>query len=375
MECAQRSVEEAVRCVNEQLEALQGEHARLQSQHANLQSEHAELQEKYRAEADSWRQFKVWWHSAVEKKRSTRQTSSQRESASGSSTSPAAPSGEERRHKAHASVEDIAVLERVGLDCRDNAAAHVGEASTWMPVSAVKRREEEGRPFKKPRSSVKTESSSPHRLPLEEIGNRSTPSTHARDVVSPIAKEAGDREVLQEALKRERRRKIQDLKQDPLKHKGRGRYSTGLSTSDQAGKTINDEFEIDKERNGNVGFLHKQVVRDKRERKQMHAHDCECCSEWYKAVGEAPLRRFQDPRSVQACGELGEQDGEGKRQAHRQQISRHRAYGPPASTPPYFWELAFPDTQKQQEVNQLAREEHEKKRDQIAKDPRYKRRS
>lgn len=42
-------------------------------------------------------------------------------------------------------------------------------------------------------------------------------------------------------------------------------------------KTINQEFEIDPEQNFGVGYQFSEVVRDRAQRKRMHAFDCECC--------------------------------------------------------------------------------------------------
>lgn len=107
-------------------------------------------------------------------------------------------------------------------------------------------------------------------------------------------------------------------------------------------KTINAEFEVDPERNGGAAFPHKDVVRNKAERQRMYAFDCACCAEvsplllerhawnadtirqWYEAVGPGVTDAERDAAH----------------QAHLQQTSRHRAYGPPSSTPPAYWCVA-----------------------------------
>jgi DNA endonuclease activator SAE2/CtIP C-terminus len=42
-------------------------------------------------------------------------------------------------------------------------------------------------------------------------------------------------------------------------------------------KTINGEFEIDRDKNSGLGFQYDAVVRDKDERRGLEAGDCECC--------------------------------------------------------------------------------------------------
>lgn len=44
-----------------------------------------------------------------------------------------------------------------------------------------------------------------------------------------------------------------------------------------ASKTINGEFEIDKDKNGGLGFQYDAIVRNKDERRRLEAGDCECC--------------------------------------------------------------------------------------------------
>lgn len=41
--------------------------------------------------------------------------------------------------------------------------------------------------------------------------------------------------------------------------------------------TINAQFEINPSRNGGLSYKYDEVVRGKRDRRQMEAGDCECC--------------------------------------------------------------------------------------------------
>ncbi|KAG6895039.1 hypothetical protein C0992_003427 [Termitomyces sp. T32_za158] len=56
-------------------------------------------------------------------------------------------------------------------------------------------------------------------------------------------------------------------------YKGRGRYGKNAAPKD----TINAQFEINPSRNGGLNYKYDEVVRAKRDRKQMEAGDCECC--------------------------------------------------------------------------------------------------
>lgn len=54
--------------------------------------------------------------------------------------------------------------------------------------------------------------------------------------------------------------------------------------------------------------------------------------------------------------------------AHRQLISRHRHVWAPPATPPDYWTIEFPDTQKAAEINKRAADMHTNKRRRIEKE-------
>ncbi|KIJ27847.1 hypothetical protein M422DRAFT_270948 [Sphaerobolus stellatus SS14] len=161
---------------------------------------------------------------------------------------------------------------------------------------------------------------------------------------------------------------------DYMKYKGKGRYSNA-----HAADTINAEFEIDPEKNRGVKFQYDAVVRDKNERKQLEAGDCECCRDYYEAVGPVPPRLqaplWRSPSSSQQnrpCRykQVNDDDpftssatkAHGKEiEAHKREISRHRHNWAPTNTPPDFWKIGFPDTQEVQEINQRAADMHARK--------------
>ncbi|OBZ76376.1 hypothetical protein A0H81_03416 [Grifola frondosa] len=162
-------------------------------------------------------------------------------------------------------------------------------------------------------------------------------------------------------------------------YKGRGRYAADAHAGDT---TINALFKIDSAQNDGVGFQFDEVVRDKQRRRHLHAGDCECCRDYYEAIGplpprlQAPLWRSPEstPSKPSRASVRGKQQGanfdgdlaESSRQAaiaqHKGAISRHRQQWTRASTPPGYWDIGFPDTQQVSDINESAREMHERKR-------------
>ncbi|KAK0199617.1 hypothetical protein DFS33DRAFT_1363553 [Desarmillaria ectypa] len=136
--------------------------------------------------------------------------------------------------------------------------------------------------------------------------------------------------------------------------KGRGRYA-----KDSKEKTINETFAIDPKRNNGFDFQFDAVVRNKDERRQLHAGDCECCRDYYEGVGPLPKRLKQplwrSPKKNATPSPARRKKG----------ISRHRYNWAQGGTPPGYWDIGFPDTQEAKNINERAKEMHEKKRTEI----------
>ncbi|CAE6449063.1 unnamed protein product [Rhizoctonia solani] len=190
------------------------------------------------------------------------------------------------------------------------------------------------------------------------------------------------REEREAQLKTLRRKSGPQAVADYQQFKGRGRYAVAAKTGD---KTINSEFEINPAHNEGMAFEFDSVVRDKNERKKLTAGDCIACKEYYEAVGAmptrsgAPLWRSPPPEGAgpssrpHSCKHKGAGGGpsesvdvdmsEGTEVTTRKQaISRHRHKWVPASTPPDYWNIGFPDTQQVEEINRRAGELHNQKR-------------
>ncbi|CAO1635109.1 unnamed protein product [Parajaminaea phylloscopi] len=92
-------------------------------------------------------------------------------------------------------------------------------------------------------------------------------------------------EVSLKELRERRRLEMQELKSNPAKYRGRGRYSEGRRPGDKDVVSIAAAYEIIPHLNGGVAYEHRDVIRDKRTRRQMHAHDCPCCKDYWDTVG------------------------------------------------------------------------------------------
>ncbi|KAI0827288.1 DNA repair protein endonuclease SAE2/CtIP C-terminus-domain-containing protein [Trametes gibbosa] len=154
--------------------------------------------------------------------------------------------------------------------------------------------------------------------------------------------------------------------------KGRGRYGEEL----KAGKdTINALYELDPTNNNGVDFQYEEVVRDKQRRKHMHAGDCECCRDYYDAVGPLPARLraplWRSPESSPSKPSRRDSFGDVSAAAieeHKQAISRHRQHWARAKTPPGYWNIGFPDTQEVAAMNAEAARMHAQKRAMVAEE-------
>ncbi|KZO97726.1 hypothetical protein CALVIDRAFT_479636 [Calocera viscosa TUFC12733] len=176
--------------------------------------------------------------------------------------------------------------------------------------------------------------------------------------------------------------------------KGHGRYSGNLPKTGEEG--INTRFEIDKDKNNGMDYQYDSVVRNKETRRHMHGADCECCRDYYEAVGPLPLRlqpplwKSPSPRkkrklaiSPPGPAALSHQNGETRAaeavQSHKQEVSRHRQAWMRSNTPPDYWNIGFPTTQQVRAINRKAEEMHREKDREIELEAerggRYKRRS
>ncbi|KAG8682969.1 hypothetical protein FRC08_014603 [Ceratobasidium sp. 394] len=201
-----------------------------------------------------------------------------------------------------------------------------------------------------------------------------------RPALEPLQEES--REERDARLRALRRKSGPQVLADYQQYKGRGRYAAG--TSNSADKTINSEYEIDPTRNNGMAFEFDAVVRDKNERRKLNAGDCIACKEYYEAVGPMPKRaggplwrspppEGNQPSKAHTCkhhhaataGTSANAVEKEDATARKQAISRHRHNWAPASTPPGYWNIGFPDTQQVEDINRRAVELHQEKRNAI----------
>ncbi|KAJ7217745.1 DNA repair protein endonuclease SAE2/CtIP C-terminus-domain-containing protein [Mycena pura] len=151
-------------------------------------------------------------------------------------------------------------------------------------------------------------------------------------------------------------------------YKGRGRYANDGFGGNSG---INAQFGIDPAQNAGKDFQFDDVVRKREDRRRLEAGDCECCSNYYDAIGpmpnrlHAPLWRSPPSSSGEGkrCLRTGstETDGAAEIMSHKQAISRHRHRWARATTPPSYWNIGFPSTQEVVSINDKAREMHQHK--------------
>ncbi|KDQ23475.1 hypothetical protein PLEOSDRAFT_1114448 [Pleurotus ostreatus PC15] len=172
-------------------------------------------------------------------------------------------------------------------------------------------------------------------------------------------------------------------------YKGRGRYAQPAQSSGSS-KPINTLFAIDPKRNGGLDFQFEEVVKNKEDRKKLHAGDCECCRDYYEAVGPLPPRPqpplWRSPESTptaqrhRASSSNTSPDSRIKTiDRHKQAISRHRQQWVRGRTPPGYWNIGFPSTQEANDISNYAEDMHRRKQEEIEKEARkengrYKRR-
>ncbi|KAJ7785711.1 hypothetical protein B0H16DRAFT_1487726 [Mycena metata] len=153
--------------------------------------------------------------------------------------------------------------------------------------------------------------------------------------------------------------------------KGRGRYGKASAGDD----TINASYAIDPARNNGVDFQYDAVVRGKEDRRRMLGGDCECCRDYYEAVGPLPSRLQpplwrsppNSPEKNRPCRKTDGASGSRKADAaavasHKQDISRHRHNWAQGITPPDYWNIGFPSTQEAEKINERAAVIHQQKR-------------
>ncbi|TIB94795.1 hypothetical protein E3Q19_00158 [Wallemia mellicola] len=139
-----------------------------------------------------------------------------------------------------------------------------------------------------------------------------------------------------EALRKVRRKSDIDHKQNPYKNKGNGRYATSLPKSNE-NKSLNKIYPINPESNQGVAFKYKETVRKKSEREHMVGGDCLCCRDFWNSVGQDAA------------------------QEHKNRSSKHRSHWPRPKTPPGYWDVDFPSTQKIALNKEQARQMHKEK--------------
>ncbi|ODN73225.1 hypothetical protein L202_07783 [Cryptococcus amylolentus CBS 6039] len=136
---------------------------------------------------------------------------------------------------------------------------------------------------------------------------------------------------------------------------------------DQLLAQASDEYEINPNANEGAKFAFHDVKRKKEDRKHMHGGDCECCKGYYTSVGAMP--KFNQGPVWQDSNEP--EDEQHAMREHLNKSSRHRDTWVRAPTPPGYWDIGFPDTQRVQEHNQKADQMTREKEERIRREALY----
>lgn len=371
--------ENASRNMISSMKSMEDQVRLMKKSYVSLLERYNKLESDYSADKEKWKTFRDWWQEKMEHKKQLTQVSStftpaNRKSSNGIKQEDRSP---EKVASSNARVYALKNdTNRTNSPRDEDSNVTNSEAKILKDVGLPLRSQFKGRRIT---DIMPTPSRYGHFL------DSSSPADDRLKRTEKLAK----RSRLSEGSTRTspiRNVTTSDAKRGPLRETAVGN-SLGMTSSSKnhstekvsRPKTINQEYEINPEMNGNVSYLHKDVVRSKVKRKQMHAHDCECCQDYYNAVGPVAVRPFEDVRKADLYREDDENNhstkgSERQRQEHLQKISRHRDYGPPPSTPEGYWEIAYPDTQMRAEINRSADVADKKRREQMATDPRFRRR-
>ncbi|ETW78470.1 hypothetical protein HETIRDRAFT_324863, partial [Heterobasidion irregulare TC 32-1] len=134
--------------------------------------------------------------------------------------------------------------------------------------------------------------------------------------------------------------------------------------------TINAQYEINPDVNEKLDYQFDEVVRGRQARQRLHGTDCDCCRDYYEAVGplpprlSAPMWRSPSPSPARPAERQDAID------SHKQEISRHRQQWQRGNTPPDFWVIGFPDTQAASRINAQAEQMHKEKVEMVERETR-----
>ncbi|KAL7418522.1 hypothetical protein Q5752_006980 [Cryptotrichosporon argae] len=203
-----------------------------------------------------------------------------------------------------------------------------------------------------------------------------TPSIAVKTAPSPMAdgrsrtlkrdRSLLDFEGLSSAEKAKRKKELMRMPEVERKklyaaYKGKGRYTA----PEDLLPNVLDEYEIDPAKNDGARHQFHEVRRGRAERRQMHGTDCECCRDYYEAVGAVPRFNVAPRWRDNDEGDDGAEDHREGLVDHRNRVSRHREVWQKPPTPPEFWQIGFPTTQDVQAINAEADEMNRKREAQI----------
>lgn len=122
-----------------------------------------------------------------------------------------------------------------------------------------------------------------------------------------------------------------------------------------------ERIEVNPDQNGGIPYVYKETVRGEG-RKQLHGTDCDCCHGVSDALltGWCMLIRSQYLEYMVKHLPIEQRDAAIQKYLDRN--SRHRQQFESAQTPPEYWQMGFPDSQKVEKIRQEAEAQNEEKR-------------
>lgn len=242
---------------------VQRDYEEMHFEYTSLKKSYAHLQNQYEQDKDNWRQFTLWWRQAMERKRQSKEIRNHK--------NPLDPNTPE--------TSDHAQLVSQGSSLRLNKSDHHILQKVGLPTSVARHTELSGKDFHSMSSPISPTQTRKQAIPstLSHIQEGDQPrwalahSSSSPKRTAPFRNLTNSKDIVERDELGDDRTGVRN--NCPEKHPESSKKRLAKH------KTINAEYEIDSSKNNDKTFLYKDVVRDKRKRKHMHALDCECCRE------------------------------------------------------------------------------------------------
>lgn len=313
----------------EQVQKLQAELGSLRSRYDDLRKTSDRAAERYKSDYRKWKNFKQWLFEDF---------------ARDDEVYKALRSGEFQAYPRASILGKRKQFEEIGPDLSRVS----DEEENQKKKSGIASDRRTGQPLDHPNTAMGGVSRNFDKPPVPEVEKTKVSQTVRSKSDSPF--------------------KVESSRKSPTVG-GSGRKPRGRYAQVPAGiPTINSRFSIRKDLNQGFDYPYDTVVRSREGRRHMEGDDCECCHDYYKAIGPVPAPQrplWRSPKrksnaSYHSDNDIDKENDDDIEQ-HKYRVSRHRHHWHRPKTPPAYWEIGFPDTQEASEINRRAAEMHKKK--------------